>query len=714
MARGATITVENSFTQGLITEFTAMNFPENAVTDTDNCIYSEFGRVTPRPGINFENDYEVHAMSGLSSNPDTFVEFKWPSVGNLGTVTFLVQQVGDTLHFFAESDPSLSANKKSFTVDLTDFATAGQTAGTIAASPCQFTTGRGYLFVVHPNCEPFYVSYNSEDDTISTEEIEIKIRDMGGVDDGLEPDDRPDSLTDLHKYNLFNQGWYATARVQGTGVPQQVLSNWASRRDDYPSNSDVWWIYKNANDAADFAPNDGYVERFAVGNTPAPKGHYIYDAFDIDRTAMTDIPGLPSETAGSARPSAVCFYAGRVWYAGTRANKYSSRLYFSQLIEGDVQFGDCYQINDPTSETVFDIIDTDGGTIDLPLIERVVALQVIKDSLIIIGTNAVYAISGTDNGSFKATDYTVKYISSVGGVSHLSVVEAEGALFWWNYDGIYALSTDQMGLNFTVGSISKQTIKTFLEDIPTENRQYIKGVYNKREQIIRWIFSDDDEITGYVYNRILDFNAISRAFYPHSITMSLAPRVSGLINIGGQRSVSSTEVVTDNALADVTNNAAEDVEVTVIEFSPVAETFKFLITGSISSGSSGLTYGEMNDIRNKDWVSFDETGTSYSSYGISGYRVRGDFLRSFNATPIVFIVKQMDEGSLLVSGIWDYGFRETSTHQLYLTRPEVDHIIRRVKLRGKGRSLQIKFESVGSAPFELIGWSSFDTGGTQP
>lgn len=33
MPRSAAITVENNFTKGLITEFTAMNFPENAITE---------------------------------------------------------------------------------------------------------------------------------------------------------------------------------------------------------------------------------------------------------------------------------------------------------------------------------------------------------------------------------------------------------------------------------------------------------------------------------------------------------------------------------------------------------------------------------------------------------------------------------------------------------------------------------------------------------
>lgn len=710
MPRGAAISVENNFTRGLVTEFTAMNFPENAVTDTDNCVYSEEGAVSRRLGVDFESDFFVHDMTTLSSNPETFTEFKWVSVGNLGTTTFIVQQVGDKLIFFSEEDPSISANKKSFTIDLQTYKTPGATSQNVYENPCQYTTGRGFLFVAHPFCNPIYVEYDVDADSISTNEIIIQVRDLTGIDDTLDVDERPSTLSNLHKYNLYNQGWDAqtTTTVPGgdPGPYQQALQYWDDLRADFPSNADVFWLWK---------ANGRYIPTAAdiyTGNTPAPKGHYIFDAFNVDRSSVSGIPGIPGDTSGVARPSAICFYAGRVWYAGTRATRYSTRLYFSQLVEDDQTFGACYQRNDPTAEHIFDILDTDGGVIELPLIERVLSMTVLGDKLVIIGTNGVYTVSGNEAGAFKATNYTVKYVSEIGGVSHLSVVLAEGALLWWNYDGIYALTPDQGGFNFEVVSASKQTIQEFLDDIPYANKDFVKGVYNKRAHIVRWVYSDQEDLTGYQYNRILDFNTLSRAFYPHSVSTS-GPIISGLINVSGRRVVSVLEDVLNDALEVVTTTGLDDVQVSIDDFIPLSETFKFTTIGLIDGGASGLTYSEMNDPDNLDWTSFG-AGVSYSSYGVSGYRVRGDFLRATNSTPIVFVVRNFDDGSLQVKGIWDYGFRETSTHQLYLTRPEVEFISRRVKLRGKGRALQIRFDSVGQAPFELSGWASFDTGGTQP
>lgn len=711
MARGAAITVENNFVRGLVTEFTAMNFPENAVTEGDNCVFSELGFVTRRLGMEYENGRQIHTMTSLSSNPNCFVEFKWASVDTNGATTFLVQQVGDKIHFFAVlSNGALSANKKSFSIDLSTFAVGGASAATISGKPCQFTSGKGFLFVVHPNCSPFYVEYDSGTDSITTTAISIEIRDFERLDDGLDIDTRPTTITNLHKYNLYNQGW--GSRVSISGASNAIaFEYWDSNRSDFPSNADIFWLFKNSSN--EFRVSNVFDRN--VGNTPAPNGHFIYDAFNIDRTAKTGFSGLPTLASDGARPSSIAFYAGRIFYAGTPKAKFSDKVYFTQIVEGPAEFGACYQRNDPTSDNIADLLDNDGGVLSLPLIDSVVGLKVIGDVLVVMATNGIYTITGTQQGPFKATDYTVTYVSSIGASSHLSLIEVDGGLLWFNNDGIYALARDNIG-NFGVTNASKNTIQTLINSIPSANISFVKGAYNRKDQLAQWLFSDDDALTGYKYNRILEFNIISRAFYTHTIDTTLAPRISGIITLGGQRKITMLENVTDNALAVVTTNAAANVQVEVDTFVPSTELFKYTTTGLISSGTSGLTYSELWNTDLIDWETFNSIGVAYTSYGISGYRVRGDFLRPFNSTPVTFIVKYLGDaiGRCIVAPIWDYGFRIGSDNELYLTRPEVDYIVRRVKLRGKGKSLQIRFQSVGNNPFNLVGWSTFDTGGTIP
>lgn len=716
MPRGAATTVDNNFTRGLVTEFTAMNFPENAVTEGDNCVYSEQGFVRRRLGMNFEDDFTRHTISSITTTPSCYSEYIWNSVNNISTVSFVVQQVGNQLLFFTESSTaaSLSAGRKSFQINLTTFAAPGAAQATISAIPCQYTSGRGYLVVAHPYCDPFYVTYASDTDTITSTRIVLSVRDFERLDDGLEIDERPTTLTDLHKYNLYNQGWNTDTRAFMSTSDRPIMDAlvyWDYWRSDWPSNADIFWAFRSAEGDINY----GEFDRTYVGNSPAGNGHYIYEALNVNRTAKSGIPGLPTDTAGSARPSAVVFYAGRAFFAGVNANKFSDKVYFTQIIDIDDKFGKCFQQNDPTAESLSDLLDSDGGVIALPLIETIVSMKVIGDSLVVLATNGCYTISGTQQGPFKATDYTISYISSIGGTSHLSVIEVDGGLMWWNTDGIYALTRDNVGA-FQVTNVSKPTIQTLINSIPSVNRRFVKGSYNRKDQLVQWLFSGDDDITGFEYNRILEFNVVSKAFYTYTIDTTLGPRLSGLFTTSGQTESLSPEdvsIIAGSTVDLVTDNALAQVTINVSEFSPNSEVFKYTTTKA-TSGTNTLTYSEIRDLTYVDWKIYNSVGVAYSSYGISGYRVRGEFLRPFNSTPILFVAENVDSGRCLVSGIWDYGFRQSTTQELYIVRPEVDYLLRRIKLRGKGRSLQIKFASVGNNPFSLVGWSTFDTGGQVP
>lgn len=704
MARGAGITVENNFVKGLITEYTAMNFPEDAVTESDNCVFGELGTVKRRLGIDYEDDYSVSAISSLTTQTGAVSEFVWYPASSDGQNTFVVQQLGIKVIFFQNtSGMSLSANKKSFEVNLSDYKTSGSTDVEVANKLCRFTSGKGFLFIVNPYCDPIAIEYDGDLDDIIITRISLKIRDMQGEDDGYETDERSTTLSAKHKYNLYNQGWYHDT---DTG---NVITRWYNKNLYYPSNADVWWVYKNADE--NFDPDRA--DKLILGNTPSPKGHYIYNAFDIDRETETGITGLTRKTSGKNRPSTVCFYAGRVFYSGVSATKYSNILYYTQVIEDDTQFGKCYQSNDPTSESTFDLIDTDGGELILPNLDQIIEMKVLGEALIIIGTNGVMAVRGTDNGIFRATNFNLDKVSNTGTFSPLSVVEVENNIFFTNYDGIYVITKDQVGLSFEVANASKTTIQSFYDAIPTANKVYIKGAYNKREKIIRWVFSNTVGLTGYNYNKALDFNVLSKSFYPMTFDETIGPIISGIISMSG-----NTQVITNNNIVvgadQVVMNSLNNVVSEQYTSIPNTEIFKFSITGDISSGNPGFTFGELKDTLYRDFYSFDNTGTFYQSYFISGYRVRGEFLKPFNSATLAVVMKEEDGSGVLLQGIWDYGERMTTTQQVYVSKPSVTNIIKKVKLRGKGKSLQLKFASQNNAPFNIVGWSTFDTGGTIP
>lgn len=711
MVRSATVAIENNFSKGLITEATAMNYPENSVVDTDNCVYSKEGRVFRRYGIDYESNYSVINWSTLgicsgASTPSNYYgglvvkEYEWTTVGSNGQISFIVVQIGNILNFFSEgSSNEFSSNRKSFTVDLLSFqvSVAGGDYGQVAgAQECSFSSGLGYLFVAHPLCNPFYVSYNATADTISTGAITLTVRDFERLNDSLAIDNRPSTLSDLHKYNLFNQGWYVTVK-NATPATATAISYWDGARTDFPSNADIWYLFKNSSSLLDSTLFD---TKF-LGNTPAPNGHYTYNAFSIDRDTTLGTTGLPSVTT-SNRPSQVIFFAGRVWYTGVNADKYASKIYFTNIVSGVTDFGRCYQLADPTSETNNELLPNDGGVINIPEIAVVQKLITIGSALIIFATNGVWKIDGP-NGVFAADNFEVRKISNTSISSPNSVVIAEGIPFWWDRAGIYTMTFDPQTGRELVNNISEETIQTLINELPTSSLPYVKGTYNNISKTINWIYkstSASGTLDSYFYDKVLVFNLATASFSPQTVSCATSddlnkPSISGVI---------FSQNAHNDPLADV----------------PQAGLAKFITVGQIGPGDvMALTVSQFNSTRYLDWYTFDNTGVNYSSYFITGYRIRGDLLRKFQSNYIIVITETESDSSCFIQGLWDYtnttaNGRQTTSQQVYRDDSTYDYSRSKLKIRGNGYSLQFKFFSETGKPFTLIGWTTSDTGNNVP
>ena len=466
------VTVESNFINGLVTEATALNFPENACTDTDNCIFHPKGEVYRRYGLDYEPGYESHAIDRTGKATASFF---WQNASSLAAKNFIVSQVGSVLYFYDASSTAVSSELHSSSVDFSTFSSDIDTT-LCGKYPCQFSTGQGYLIVVNAYSEPFYVKYNVGTDNFTATEIEVTVRDTKGVDEGggLVWDSRPAALTDIHKYNLWNQGW--TEQILGyleTSL-DTVLNLWHKwRPTDYPSNSDVWWMFKDGFDNYNYA----WFDKIKRGNTPAPKGHYTFSAWNIDRNSI--VTGIENETSGSERPRTTAFFAGRAWFAGVQSQGYGSRVYYSQTVKSPLYFGTCHQLNDPTNQYLFSLLATDGGTIDIIDCGLIINLVPFQNMLMVFATNGIWAITGNQGIGFTPTDFAVKKLSSVPALSNQSFVDVDGVPIWWNNDGIYTVqvASPQLG-TVEVVSMTEKTIRTFYNDIPTENKQYVQRPYN--------------------------------------------------------------------------------------------------------------------------------------------------------------------------------------------------------------------------------------------
>jgi len=212
MSRGKTNKLYRTFTKGLITEAGFLTYPENASTDELNTVIKKKGSRSRRFGIEYETGSTPVTIAGLTENTP-ISEFHWLAVGSDASVNFLVLQIGSTLHFFDTNATPISSGKKSFTVNLLTYKSPTAADSDVQTSLCQMDSGKGFLFVVQSYIEPLVIEYDAATDALVVLPIIVQMRDFDGLNDGLQNDEEPTTLSKEHYYNLKNQGWVMPGKL---------------------------------------------------------------------------------------------------------------------------------------------------------------------------------------------------------------------------------------------------------------------------------------------------------------------------------------------------------------------------------------------------------------------------------------------------------------------------------------------------------------------
>lgn len=698
--------IENNFVGGFISEATGINFPPNACTEATNCVFDERGKVTRRFGYEFESGYSLATINVADS---TITGFTWSNAGNISGTDFRVIQIGTTLHFYKLSDNgAVSDQKNSDTVDLTDFEASSDVDLTINA--CSFAATNKNLVVVHPNLEPFFITYNPTTDDFTTTEITANIRDFEGLDDTLAVDNRPTAtvagLSKEHKYNLFNQGWYFNSNA--------ALTAWDTARTDMPSNADIWWMYKDTSDTFDAAT----IANRDPGNTPAPKGHYLLNVFNQDRTTASGIASIAAVTTGDNRFSVNAFFAGRVFYGGIGSSGYGNKLYFTQILQSDRDFGKCYQEQDPTSETNSILTPADGGVISIFEAETIIKLLPFNTSLLVFATNGIWAISGSEGIGFTANDYSVAKISSTPTLSRTNFVITENGIpIWWNTEGIQTIRPGNQG-ELTVQAISDDKIRSFYTDIHPRSKLFSVGSYNPSSATVRWLYrsvlAEDTNEDNY-FDSILTYNLQTQAFYNWTIP-DHDIRIHDIFSVTTDGGPASFLQVLDDDSDTVIDDNSDNVVTSSLNSTVVRPRYKLFVSYSDGAGSYNVTFAELSGTLFLDWVIYDGDGTDYESTFTTGYRLESGGMNFFQSNYVMAYLEQEDEASCFMQGVWDWTTSDaegkwSTSQQIYndtLTNRSLN--FRRLKVRGKGRSMQLKFTSETGKPFTIVGWAIWVTG----
>lgn len=730
----------NTFVQGLITEASPLTFPENASKDEANFILNRNGSRRRRQGMDYESSYSLGPAIDNSVFTDKYTtNHVWRNAANSGLNNFSVVQAGDTLYFYDLNQSALSFNRKAFTVDLNTYKKTSAT--NLGSNPIFTASGKGILFVVSQDTEPFYIEYNPVADTISTAQINIKIRDFLGIDDGLADDENPSTpLSAEHNYNLLNQGWTSTH-----------ITTYETATSTSPSNSQVWWNGKNSSGV--FNATD--LDEIYFGNTPAPKGHFIIDLFNRDRDTVSGVTGVTTETE-NGRPSAVAFYAGRAFYSGIQSDQdggpsLNGYILFSQIIEDVDKIGKCYQSADPTSEVVSDLIATDGGVIVIPEVGIIKRLEPVRDSLVIFADNGVWQLKGDTDAGFTADAFNVTKITNIGAINSQSIVTAEGTVFYWSDGGIYALAPDNVTGYLRAQNITETTIQSLYQTISSAARINCTGVYDPISKRISWLYNNNSSYVGgsevNKYNAELVFDVVLQAFYKNTISSlaSRSPYVAGYVltpnlirsDISYNLVDESGNLITDESLVQV----VVDVETPTIGSTSI----KYLtVVPQSDDTNSKLTYSLYTNSDFYDWKTADNTGVNFVSYLWTGHELLQDSQRSkqityltthFTRTETGFTTSGTDLVLENPSGCyyqtrWEFSDSENSGrwgsklqayrfNRNYIPSGSGDTfdygfsvITTKNKVRGHGRAISLYFESEEGKDCEILGWAISVTGST--
>lgn len=389
----------------------------------------------------------------------------------------------------------------------------------------------------------------------------------------------------------------------------------------WPSNADIQWIGKGTNIDTGNPEYKSKLWRTAnLGNTPAPKGHYVINPFYVDRSGVSGISGI-AKKRDSGTPSCVSFYAGRVWYSGVDSSlsgedSNSSRVFFSQILESISQAGHCYQSADPTSEEISELIASDGGAIRILGAGQILALEEVLDSLLVFAENGVWQISN-ETGSFTATSYSVSKVTSDGCVGRRTVVNIGNAVAYWADTGIVIITPNDEGI-FSAKNVSEGTIQSYyLNSVPPMAKKRAVGAFDRGENVISWLYYEDPaygDTTAKTHE--LSFRIAAGGFYKYEFATKEKHLIGFDMEGNGLDAAGTVYEDSSEVLGDYSSYPIDYIELPYISYQQAQDD---VITGDgqlVTSGINDPVYINVDDKQ-----STKKTSRKYlvSSYEVTEY-----------------------------------------------------------------------------------------------
>lgn len=397
------------------------------------------------------------------------------------------------------------------------------------------------------------------------------------------------------------------------------------------------------------------------------------------------------------QPTAATAGFGRVFYGA------SDRLYFSQVFLDDLTvLGKCFQKSDPTAEVANDIVDTDGGEIQLQDSGEIIALSTFHKGVLAFCSKGVWYISGGEAG-FSATAYTVDKVSSYRIIGTKAFCNVGSDVLFGSKDSLFLVQNNEFNVPKVV-SLTDETIQEYWQGFVAYDTQM---VFNEEEKKVYMLRCSCPEGRALVYDLRIN------GFYPWKLggkvhEAVLYSPVDGLFFLGKDE---SEDFITFDELTLTTSDG-------------------FVLRGV---NESILTFARLSDSA----VYRDYGTTQFESFLVTNYETLGNYSRH-KGVPLVNVFFRKTEtqvdttsGSLVfdrpsaceMSVLWDFDNEQGSVsppRQIYdpVPRgyaPAVDGVSSfdtgktiitfKDKVRGRGRAVQFKFKAVEDKSLELLGFS---------
>lgn len=709
MSQNTAKTVRVPLSKGLITEATPLTLPPEASVDELNVAIDSDGTRPKRKGMAREqagNNFGVHFRTR-----ETGGNFIWEFPAGDKDTSFLVIHEGAFLRFYDLRVAPLSSGRKPYYITLSRYLQGSELPASVSMAAV-----KGRLVVAGENLNTFSVEYKPLIDEIRSTPITFRIRDFEYIGDKLRyTQPSPNTTNVVRRYDTFNSGWTVEA-----------LDKFLVHHEEAPELTKPYYAEKHSNGYYDV--EDGW-DKIEGGNTLITNGHFILDLYTMDRDAASGLAGVNTVAKDrdiaeeTTRFTTLVNFSGRVFYSGMRSSRSSGRVYFSQAIQDGNELGNLYQANDPTAEYLSDLLDTDGGYVDIPDAEGITHLHVFGTHLLVFATNGVWSVSGGDD-VFRATDYSVNRITGIGLIHPSTFVSADGRPYWWSDTGIHTISMTEFK-NLEENNLSDTTIKTKFLSIPTTVRDRATGAYDKRRKQVIWAYGDFG--TPNKRLNILIMDETFGAFIPWRIGESQTASIS-VVNIFYNRHLTKREFlneVLDLNGEQVISASGEPVVVSSVQMLDSSST---LIFTCINENTGRVFFAEFNDNRYMDWAT-----APYDAYLVTGYNFLTDLSTSKNTPQITVLCRTTEEytddfseptsqSSLTACVYWDFKYSPAySAQQVYRAsrmvpsyvtqgRPfaEKSHVQTSIRPRGRGKTVAIRLEGEYGKAFHLIGFETVD------